>query len=197
MAVSDLVNLSGLMDGAKCFAFARQRRGPEGIRCPACDKDAVVPAKPEACAATATTRRSPAGSAAGARHAPTLRRPDRRGAGRAPPAAAGVGAVPPFTGLNLSNRQIALELGLDVPDTQVTTEQLRRGLVARTPAARLAGEVEPDARASSGIDEVCVVAGHNGQPEDVAKRGGAHGAAGWQARRDAARWKRTGRRSSA
>ncbi len=26
MAVSDLVNLSGLMDDAKCFAFVRQRQ---------------------------------------------------------------------------------------------------------------------------------------------------------------------------
>ena len=41
MAVSDLVNLSGLMEDAKCFAFVRQRRWPEGIRCPACDNDAV------------------------------------------------------------------------------------------------------------------------------------------------------------
>ena len=42
MAVSDLVNLSGLMDDAKCFAFVRQRRWPEGIRCPACDNDAGI-----------------------------------------------------------------------------------------------------------------------------------------------------------
>ena len=42
MAVSDLVNLSGLMDDAKCFAFVRQRRWPEGTRCPACDNDAVI-----------------------------------------------------------------------------------------------------------------------------------------------------------
>ena len=34
MAVSDLVNLPGLMDDAKCFAFVRQRRWPEGVRCP-------------------------------------------------------------------------------------------------------------------------------------------------------------------
>lgn len=32
-------------------------------------------------------------------------------------------------GLNLSNRQIALELGLDVSDTQAMTEQLCAGLV--------------------------------------------------------------------
>ena len=37
-------------------------------------------------------------------------------------------------GLNLSNRQIALELGLDSSDTQAMTEQLRRGLAAKTPA---------------------------------------------------------------
>ena len=38
MAASDaapgLVNLSGLMDDAKCFAFVRQHRWPEGVRCP-------------------------------------------------------------------------------------------------------------------------------------------------------------------
>ena len=42
MAVFDLVDLSGLMDDAKCFAFVRQRCWPEGIRCPACDNDAVT-----------------------------------------------------------------------------------------------------------------------------------------------------------
>ena len=67
-------------------------------------------------------------------------------------------------GLNLSNRQIAHELGLNPSDVQTMTEHLRDGLVTRTPAARLQGEVE--------IDEVYVVAGHKGQPAEVAKRGG-------------------------
>jgi hypothetical protein len=65
-----------------------------------------------------------------------------------------------FMGLNLSNRQIALKLGLDTSDTQAMTEQLRRGLVAKTPAVELKGEVE--------IDAVYVVAGHKGQPAAVA-----------------------------
>ncbi len=69
------------------------------------------------------------------------------------------------------------------------TEQLRRGLVAKTPEVTLKGEVE--------IDEVYVVAGHKGQPEEVAKRGGLDGVAGWQARRAAARWRRTSHRSLA
>jgi len=92
-------------------------------------------------------------------------------------------------GLNLSNQQIAKELGLCGSGMQAMTEQLRRGLAAKTPEVTLKGEVE--------IDEVYVVAGHKGQPEEVAKRGSLDGVAGWQARRDAARWKRTSHRSLA
>ena len=92
-------------------------------------------------------------------------------------------------GLNLSNRQIAEELGLSGSDVQVMTEQLRRGLAAEAPAAVLDGEVE--------IDEVYVVAGPKGQPAAVAKRGASGGVAAWRGRRAAARWRRTSRRSSA
>ncbi len=42
MAAPDLVNLSGLLDDAKCFAFVRQHRWPEGVRCPCCDRGAVI-----------------------------------------------------------------------------------------------------------------------------------------------------------
>ena len=94
-----------------------------------------------------------------------------------------------FMGLNLSNRQIALELGLSPSDIQAMTEQLRQDLVAMAPEVELAGEVE--------IDEVYVVAGHKGQPGAVAKGGGSDVAAGWRERRDAARWRRTSRPSSA
>jgi transposase-like protein len=83
-----------------------------------------------------------------------------------------------FMGLNLLNRQIAGELGLDASDVQAMTEQLRRGLAAKAPEVTLEGEVEPDARASSGIDEVHVVAWHKGQPATLAKRGGSGAAAG-------------------
>jgi hypothetical protein len=65
-----------------------------------------------------------------------------------------LGAVHP-----ISNRQIAQKLGLNVSDVQAMTEQLRRGLVAKAPPVRSAGEVE--------IDEVYVVAGHKGQPAAV------------------------------
>ena len=54
--------------------------------------------------------------------------------------------------------------------------------MARAPVARLKGTAE--------IDEVYVVAGHKGQAAEVVKRGGRDGVAGFQVRRDAARWKR-------
>ena len=182
MAASDLVNLSGLMDNAKCFAFVRQHRWPDGVRCPVCNSDAVIR---DGCDDTQLCRQRYRCKACIGRF------DDLTGtvlAGHHQPLRVWVLCLP-FMGLNLSNRQIGLELGLDASDTQAMTEQLRRGLVAKVPAVELKGEVE--------IDEVYAVAGHKGQPAAVAKRGGSGAAAGWQARRAAARWKRTSRRSSA
>src|SRR5215217_663358 len=182
MAASDLVDLSGLMDDAKCFAFVRQRRWPEGVRCPDCGSDAVIrdgrdDAQPDRqqyrCKACAGRFDDLTGTVLAGHHQP-LR----------------VWVLCLYLmGLNLSNRQIALELGLSPSDVQAMTEQLRRGLVARAPEVRLAGEVE--------VDEVDVVAGHKGQPAAVAKRGGLGVDAGWPARRAAARWRRTSHPSSA
>ena len=42
MAAPDLVNLSALIDDARCFALVRQHRWPEGVRCPACGSGTVV-----------------------------------------------------------------------------------------------------------------------------------------------------------
>jgi hypothetical protein len=66
-----------------------------------------------------------------------------------------------FMGLNLSNQQIAQELGLNKDDVQAMTHQRRQGVVARKPEPSLSGEVE--------CDEVYGVAGHQGQPEAVKK----------------------------
>src|SRR3982750_5038261 len=182
MAASDLVDLSGLMDDAKCFAFVRQHRWPDGIRCPGCGGDAVIrdghdDTQPHRqryrCKACASRFDDLTGTVLAGRHQP-LR--------------VWVLCLY-FMGLNLSTRQIAQELGLNGSDVQAMTEQLRGGLVAKAPAARLAGEVE--------IDEVYVVAGHKGQPAAVATRGGLDAAAGWRERRAAARWRRTSHLSSA
>jgi transposase-like protein len=163
MTAPDLVNLSALIDDAKCFALVRQLRWPEGVRCPGCDSATVVrdgydDTQPHRqryrCKACAGRFDDLTGTVLAGRHQP-LR--------------VWVLCLY-FMGLNLSNRQIAQELGLDRSDVQAMAEQLRSGLVAKAPAARLAGEVE--------IDEVYVVAGHKGQPAAVAQGGDRDGAAG-------------------
>ena len=182
MAVPDLVNLSALIDDAKCFALVRQHRWPEGVHCPACGSGTVVRDGFDETQAHRQRYRC---------KACTGRFDDLTGtvlAGRHQPLRVWVLCLY-FMGLNLSNRQIALELGLNPSDVQAMTEQLRQGLVATAPDVVLAGEVE--------IDEVYVVVGHKGQPAAVAKRGGSGAGAGWKARRDAARRRRTSRPSSA
>ena len=176
MPASDLVNLSGLLDDAKCFALVRQHRWPDGVRCPGCDSLMVIR---DGCDDTQCARQRYRCKACARRF------DDRTGtvlAGHHQPLRVWVLCLY-FMGLNLSNRQIALELGLSPSDVQAMTERLRRGLVAQAPAARLEGEVE--------VDEVYVVAGHKGQPAAVAKRGGSDAVAGWPGRRAGARWRRT------
>jgi transposase-like protein len=155
MPTPTLVDLSSLIDDAKCHELVRQHRWPDGVRCPSCDGASV------------------------ARHGRDDTRPHRQ---RYPCAACGArfddltgtalaGHHQPLRvwvlrlylmGLNLSDRQIARELDLSRPDVQLMTESLRQGLAAGTPAA-LDGEVE--------IDEVYVVAGHKGRPAAVAEKG--------------------------
>jgi transposase-like protein len=156
MSSPTLVNLSSLLDDAKCYALVRQHRWPEGVRCPRCAgarvaRDGRDEAQPHRqryrCAACLARFDDLTGTVLAGHHRP-LR--------------AWVLCLY-LMGLNLSNRQIAQELDLCVSDVQAMTEALRQGLTARLPPARLEGEVE--------IDEVYVVAGHKGQAAAVAKRG--------------------------
>src|SRR4051794_32169018 len=151
-----LVNLSSLIDDAKCYELVRRHRWPEGVRCPHC------------------------GGAAVSRDGRDDTRPDRQRyrckayvgrfddligtalAGHHQPLRVWVLCLY-LMGLSLSNRQIPRELDLSQPDVQIVTERLRAGLVARIPPVRLEGEVE--------IDEAYVVAGHKGNPAAVAKGG--------------------------
>ena len=54
MTVSELINLSALLDDTKCFNLVRRHRW-QGVRCPGCDSAAVI--------ATAMTRLNPIGNA--------------------------------------------------------------------------------------------------------------------------------------
>jgi transposase-like protein len=157
MAVSELINLSALLDEARCFELVRQHRWPDGVRCPGCDSTAVIrnghdeaqPHRQRYLCKTCHGRFDDLSGTVLAGHHQPLR----------------VWVLCLYLmGLNLSNRQIAAELGLGTSDVQAMTEHLRHGLVARTPPAKLQGEVE--------IDEVYVVAGHKGQPAEVVKGGG-------------------------
>jgi transposase-like protein len=162
--MSSLVNLSSLIDDAKCYALVRQHRWPEGMRCPSCGSAAVARHGRDD---TQPHRQRYRCTACGSRF------DDLSGtilAGRHQALRVWVLCLY-FMGLNLSNRQIARELDLGVSDVQAMTEQLRHGLTAKAPAVVLQGEVE--------IDEVYVVAGHKGNPAAVAKR--SHGAAGVRA----------------
>jgi transposase-like protein len=182
MPMPTLVNLSSLIDDAKCFELVRRHRWPEGVRCPSCGSASVArhgrdEAQPHRqrhrCAACGARFDDLTGTVLAGHHRP-LR----------------VWVLCLYLmGLNLSNRQIARELDLSQPDAQLMAESLRQGLAAGTPAVALDGEVE--------IDEVYVVAGHKGRPADVAKGGGSAGVDGWRVRRAGARWRRTSRRSSA
>src|ERR687884_324734 len=156
MTAPELVNLSALIDDAKCFALVRQHRWPDGVHCPACGSGSVV--RDGFDETQAQRQRYRCKECA-------RRFDDLTGtvlAGHHQPLRVWVLCLY-FMGLNLSNRQIAQELGLNVSDVHAMTGQLRRGLVAKAPPVQLAGEVE--------IDEVYVVAGHKGRPAAVAKRG--------------------------
>ena len=161
MSLSSLVNLSSLIDDAKCYELVRQHRWPEGVRCPHCDSASVARH----------------GHDDTQRHRQRYRCrqcqsrfDDLTGtvlAGRHQPLRVWLLCLY-FLGLNLSNRQIAHELDLNEDDVQAMTEQLRSGLVAKMPTVRLEGTVE--------ADEVYVVAGHKGNPAAVAKKIGLDGA---------------------
>jgi transposase-like protein len=151
-----MVNLSSLLDDAKCYELVRQHRWPGGVRCPRCDSASVARHGRDDTQPHRQRYRCTACSS---------RFDDLTGtvlAGHHQPLRVWVLCLY-FMGLNLSNRQIAQELDLATSDVQAMSEQLRQGLTARTPAVILEGEVE--------IDEVYVVAGHKGNPAAVAKRG--------------------------
>src|ERR1700749_1390119 len=137
MAGPDLVNLPALMDDAKCFALVRQHRWPEGVRCPFCASPAGIR---DGYDETQPCRQRYRGKECAGRF------DDLTGtvlAGHHQPLRVW-GLCLYFMGLNLSNRQIARELELSGPDVQTMTDQLRHGLVVKTPAVALQGEVELD-----------------------------------------------------
>lgn len=150
-----LVNLASLIDDAKCYELIRQHRWPDGIRCPSCSSRTVIRHGHDD---TQRCRQRYRCKGCGARF------DDLTGtalAGHHQPLCVWVLCLY-FMGLNLSNQQIARELGLNDDDVQGMASHLRNGLVAKIPPVILDGEVE--------ADEVYIIAGHKGNPAAVQKK---------------------------
>jgi transposase-like protein len=163
MASAALVNLSSLIDTGKCYDMIRTLRWPESVCCPHCGGASVVRNGHDDTQPHRRRYRC---------HACQRRFDDLTGtilAGHHQPVRVWVLCLY-FMGLNLSNRQIAQELDLSETDVQAMAEQLRNGLVAKVPTPTLEGDIE--------IDEVYVVAGHKGKPDEVKKRGVPDGGGG-------------------
>lgn len=151
-----MLNIQNLIDDAKCFETVRTLRWPDGVRCVHCASAAISkqgrdPTQPERqkdrCKDCGRWFDDLSGTVLAGHHQP-LR--------------TWVLCLY-FMGLNLSNRQIAQELGMNKDDAQRMTQQLREGIECKQPLPVLDGEVE--------ADEVYVVAGHKGHPEAVKKKG--------------------------
>jgi transposase-like protein len=148
----DLIKLTNLLDEAKCYEVIRQLRWPDGIVCLHCSGTGVVRNGHDD-----RERHRQRYACKTCKH----RFDDLTGtdlAGHHQPVSTWIlGSY--FMGVNLSNRQIAHELGLCESDVQAMTEVLRHGIVAKAPDVVLSGDVE--------FDELYVVAGHKGNPEAV------------------------------
>ena len=178
---SVMIHIQSLIDDAKCFETVRTLRWPDGICCPSCDscmftkqgRDDTQPERQRYLCQSCERRFDDLTDTIFAGHHQPLR----------------VWIVClDFMGLNLSNRQIAQELDLNKDDVHQMTYQLRQGIVLKKPSPTLTNEVE--------CDEVYIVAGHKGKPEEVEKKGDAADADALRANADVAPSPRRSPRSS-
>ncbi len=157
-----MLNIQNLIDDAKCYDTIRALRWPDGVRCAHCHSAAVTkqgrdttqPERQKYLCKDCGRWFDDLSETIFARHHQPLR--------------TWVLCLY-FMGLNLSNRQIGIELDLNKDDAQRMTRQLREGIEAKQPPPLLTGEVE--------ADEVYVVAGHKGHPEAVKKNNAKGGVA--------------------
>jgi len=149
--------INKLIDEAKCCDEIRKKRWPHGVRCPDCASNKI-------------------GKRGKNHRRQECRRHSCKNCGKRFDDLTGtifMGHHQPLSvwftflylmGLNVSNQQIAEELGLNTSDGQVMAELLRGGIVQRRAKVRMQGVVE--------CDEVYVVAGHKGRPEKIKGRRG-------------------------
>ena len=154
------LNLTHLIDDAKCYETVRQMRWTTGVCCPKCKSSEVIKRGKD--------ERQPARQRYQCKtcNANFDDLTDTIFAGHHQPLRMWILCLY-LMGLNLSNRQIAQELDLDKDVVQDMTTQLREGIEQSKPDVNLSGSVE--------CDEVYVTAGHKGKPEEVKKKGAKEG----------------------
>ena len=150
------VDLLEMISNAKCFEILRQRRWPQGVRCPHCHSAQItkqgkderqVERQRYFCKDCGKRFDDLTGTVFAKRHQP-LR----------------VWVLCLYLmGLNLSSRQIAEELDLSHTSAFEMMKQLRQSLLQKQPEVELFADVE--------CDEAYVTAGHKGRPEAVKKKG--------------------------
>jgi transposase-like protein len=170
------------MDDAKGFATVRDMRWSDGVKCPHCESPEITQQGHD----DTQPERQRYGCQSCKRRFDDLT--DTIFAGHHQALRVWI-LCSSLMGLNLSNAQMAQEVDLNKDDVHHLTTQLRQGIVAKTPSPTLGGEVE--------CDEVYIVAGHKGQPDEVAKKGAWADDGGSRGREDAGGSKVRNRRSSA
>lgn len=122
----NLIKLTNLLDEAKCYEVTRQLRWPDGVVCLHCRNRGVVrnchddrerSRQRYLCKACKYRFDDLTGTVLAEHHQPV--------------STWILGSY--FMGVNLSNRQIAHELGVCESDALAMTEVLRHGIVAKTP----------------------------------------------------------------
>jgi transposase-like protein len=151
-----MVNIQDLLDDAKCSETVRTMRWPDGVTCPHCSSASVIKNGRDD---TQPHRQRYECRACRQRFDDLT---DTIFAGHHRPLRTWIICLY-LMGLDLSGLQIAKGLDMNKDDAREMIRQLRQGIVARRPAAALSGEVE--------CDEVHGVAGHEGHPEAVKKKG--------------------------
>lgn len=151
-----MVSIQKLISETECYATIRKMRWPEGVRCVGCYSTEIKRNghKRDGSACQKYTCKKCG------RHFDDIS--DTIFSGHHQPVTIWILCLY-FMGLNLSNRQISQELDICESDAQRMTTLLREGIATKAPKITLSGEVE--------MDEVYIVAGHKGQPEEVKKKG--------------------------
>lgn len=152
-----MIHIHALIDEAQCYEVIRNMRWPDSVKCPRCTSNKI--AKRGKNHRQQHCRRYQCKNCGKQFDDLT----DTIFSGRHQPVKIWISCLY-LMGLNLSNRQIALELNLNKSDVQKMASLIRENFVKQRVRPKLTGEVE--------FDEVYVVAGHKGRPDKIHGRSG-------------------------